>query len=67
MWQDPIIAEIHKTREKISLSFGDDIHAICEAARKKEAARKMLIKSKGLESVYSLNAKNQDLVKLTYP
>jgi hypothetical protein len=33
MWQDPIVEEIHQTREKIAQAYGNDIHAICEAAR----------------------------------
>lgn len=33
MWHDPLVAEIHQTRERIALKYGNDIHAICEAAR----------------------------------
>ena len=32
-WQDPVISEIHLTREKIAARFGNSIHAMCEAAR----------------------------------
>lgn len=39
MWQDPIVAEIHHTREKIAQAYGNDIHAICEAARRGELSR----------------------------
>ena len=39
MWQDPLIAEIHQTREQIALAYGNDIHAICEAARRGELSR----------------------------
>ena len=33
IWQDPVISEIHLTREKIAARFGNSIHAMCEAAR----------------------------------
>ena len=33
MWHDPIIAELHDTRQKISLAHGDDIHTIFLAAQ----------------------------------
>lgn len=33
---DTTIADIHKTREKISNDFGGDIHAITEDARKRQ-------------------------------
>jgi hypothetical protein len=36
MWQDPIIEEIHQTRQQIAEAFGNDMHAICEAARRGE-------------------------------
>ena len=34
--RDMTIADIHKTREKISDAFGGDIHAITEDARKRQ-------------------------------
>ena len=33
---DTTIADIHKTRERISDAFGGDIHAISEDARKRQ-------------------------------
>ena len=39
MWQDPLIAEIHQTREQIALAYGNDVHAICDAARRGELSR----------------------------
>ena len=36
MWQDPIVAEIHQTRERISQHFGNDIHVIFAAAKRGE-------------------------------
>ena len=36
MWQDPIVAEIHQTRERIARYFGNDVHAIFAAAKRGE-------------------------------
>lgn len=38
MWHDPIIEEIHQTREKIAAAYGNDLHAIFMAARLGELA-----------------------------
>jgi hypothetical protein len=32
-WQDPILLELHATREKLASEYGNDIKAICDAAR----------------------------------
>ncbi len=37
MWQDPIVEEIHRIREKHAKKFNYDLHAICEDIRKKQA------------------------------
>ena len=34
MWQDPIVAEIHQIRDKISQDYGNDLHAIFAAAQR---------------------------------
>ena len=39
MWLDPIVAEIHQTREKLSQAYGDDLHAIFAAARRGELSK----------------------------
>ncbi len=36
MVKDPIIQEIHKIRSAYAERFGNDLHSICEAARKKQ-------------------------------
>ena len=36
MRQDPIIEEIHQIRARIAEAYGNNIHAICEAARRGE-------------------------------
>lgn len=48
MWQDPLVAEIHQIREKIAQAYGNDIHAICEAARKGELSRPLPVQPAGL-------------------
>jgi hypothetical protein len=35
-WEDPIVAEVRKVRQKIAAKFNYDIRAICEDARKRE-------------------------------
>ena len=39
MWHDPLVAEIHETREIIAQAYSNDIHAICEAARRGELSK----------------------------
>ena len=39
MWLDPIVAEIHQTREKLSQAYGDDLHAIFAAAQRGELSK----------------------------
>ena len=33
LWQDPILLDLHATREKLASAYGNDIRSICEAAR----------------------------------
>jgi hypothetical protein len=33
-WQDPILVELHATREKLAREHGNDIKIICDAARR---------------------------------
>ena len=35
--QDRIVEEIHKIREAIANRFGNDLHAICDDARRRQA------------------------------
>lgn len=42
MWQDPIIAEIHQTRDQISQAHGNDMHAIFVAAQRGELAKSLV-------------------------
>jgi hypothetical protein len=38
MWQDPIVAEVHRTRRELAEKFGFDIQAIVADIRKRQAA-----------------------------
>jgi hypothetical protein len=38
MWEDPIVAEVHRTREKLAAEFGFDIGAFFADVRKRQAA-----------------------------
>jgi hypothetical protein len=38
MWEDPIVAEIHRTREKLAAEFNFDITAFFAALRTRQAA-----------------------------
>ena len=37
MWEDPIVAEIHRTREKLAAKFDFDIDAFFVDVRKRQA------------------------------
>ena len=51
--RDTTIADIHKTRERISDAHGGDIHAITEDARKRqeESGRRTVSYSKNVEQL----------------
>ncbi len=38
MWVDPIVADVHRTREKLSAEFDFDVKAIFADLRKRQAA-----------------------------
>ena len=38
MWEDPIVAEVHRTREKLAAKFDFDVKAIFADLRKRQAA-----------------------------
>ena len=38
MWEDPIVAEIHRIREKLAAEFNYDVKAIFADIRKRQAA-----------------------------
>jgi len=38
MWQDPIVEEVHRIRERLAAEFGFDVKAIFADLRKRQAA-----------------------------
>ena len=38
MWEDPIVAEVHRIREQLSAAHGFDVQAIFADLRKRQAA-----------------------------
>lgn len=38
MWEDPIVAEVHRTREKLAAEYDFDVKAIFADLRKRQAA-----------------------------
>ena len=37
MWEDPIVAEVHRTREKLAAEYNFDVKAIFADLRKRQA------------------------------
>jgi len=38
MWEDPIVAEVHRTRQELAAKFDFDVNAIVDDIRKRQAA-----------------------------
>jgi hypothetical protein len=38
MWEDPIVAAVHRTREKLAAQCNNDLHAFFADLRKRQAA-----------------------------
>ena len=38
MWEDPIVEEVHRTREKLAAEYGFDVKTMFAALRKREAS-----------------------------
>ncbi len=38
MWEDPIVEEVHRTREKLAAEYGFDVKAIFADLRKRQAS-----------------------------
>jgi hypothetical protein len=38
MWEDPIVAEVHRIREKLAAEYGFDVKAIFADLRKRQAS-----------------------------
>jgi hypothetical protein len=38
MWEDPVVADANRTREKLAAEYGFDVHAIFADLRKRQVA-----------------------------
>jgi hypothetical protein len=38
MWEDPIVADVHRIREQLSAAYGFDVNAIFADLRKRQSA-----------------------------
>ena len=38
MWEDPIVAEVHRAREELAAKFGYDVNAVFADIQKRQAA-----------------------------
>jgi len=54
MWEDPIVAEVHRTREKLAAEYNFDITAFFADLRKRQAALggRLVHQKKRAEPVY---------------
>jgi uncharacterized protein (DUF1800 family) len=57
MWEDPIVAEVHRTRKKLAEKFDFDVNAIVADIRKRQAAlgSRLVSLVKPAEQVNSVN------------
>ena len=51
MWEDPIVAEVHRTRQKLAAAFNFDVKAIFADMRKRQVASggKLVLQKKRAE------------------
>jgi hypothetical protein len=54
MWEDPIVEEVHRTREKLAAEYGFDVKTMFAALRKREAAlgERLVPQKKRAEPIY---------------
>jgi hypothetical protein len=52
MWEDPIVAEIHRTRERLAAECGSSVKAVFADLRKRQAAlgERLVRKKRGPDS-----------------
>jgi len=58
MWEDPIVAEVHRTREMLAAKFNFDIDAIFADMQKRQAALgdRLVSPRTRAEHIYGLNS-----------
>jgi hypothetical protein len=55
MWEDPIVAEVHRVREELAAEFQFDVHAIfAELRKRQDASGARLIAQKPNAEAYGL-------------
>ena len=65
MWEDPIVQEVRREREKLSAQFDFDVHAIFEDLRKRQGThRARLIRPKDREAAENGAATGRDSASL---
>ena len=52
MWEDPIVAEVHRIREELAARFNHDIHAMFADMRKRQSALGSRLVTLGKPAVY---------------
>lgn len=51
MWEDPLVEEVHRTRERLAAQFNYDVHAIvADLRQRQEALGHKLVRLKKLEA-----------------
>ena len=63
MWEDPIVAEVHRIREKLAAEFDFDLKAIFADLRKRQAALggRLVHQKKRAEPIYGRNSQGPDV------
>ena len=56
MWEDPIVAEVHRSREKLAAQYNFDVSAFFSGLRKRQAALRgrLVPQQKGAEPTADL-------------
>ena len=63
MWEDPIVAEVHRTREMLAAKFNFDIDAIFADMQKRQAALgdRLVSPRTRAEPIYGRNSQGPDV------
>ena len=58
MWEDPIVAEVHRVREKLAAEYNFDVTAFFADLRRRQAAlgARLVLATKRAEPVYGLES-----------
>ena len=63
MWEDPIVAEVHRTREKLAAEYNFDMTAFFADLRRRQAAlgERLVPQKKRAEPIYGQNSQGPDV------